>query len=78
MAAMFRKDKVVKAEQRESSGGWYADPYGAAARRWYDNVKGWSDRVEGEGQEPDKTGLARLDAAATAPAADAAGEPAVE
>ena len=61
-------------------GGWYADPFGAAARRWYDQVRGWTDRTQGDGQEPDKTGLARLDEAAvadpdTARPLDADGEP---
>ncbi len=66
MAFMSRKDKAVKQESDESSGGWYSDPYGQAARRWYDNVHGWSDRVEGAGQTPDKTGVQRLDDAASA------------
>jgi hypothetical protein len=52
-------------------GGWYADPFGVAARRWYDHVRGWTDRVQGAGEAPDKTGLARMDEAAVA-AADAA------
>jgi hypothetical protein len=64
--AMFQKDKVDD-ESAERPGGWYADPYGEAARRWYDEAEGWTDRVEGAGQEPDKTGLARTDAAATSP-----------
>jgi hypothetical protein len=67
MAFTFRRDKVQKTESAERSGGWYADPYGVGARRWYDNVSGWSQRVEGEGQAPDKTGLARLDEAAVTP-----------
>ncbi len=67
MALTFRRNKVHKTEAREQSGGWYADPYGAGARRWYDNVSGWSQRVEGAGQVPDKTGLARLDEAAVTP-----------
>ncbi|HWE32882.1 MAG TPA: hypothetical protein VG410_05305 [Solirubrobacteraceae bacterium] len=68
MAFGFRSSKVrdADAESREHSGGWYADPYGTAARRWYDNVTGWTDRVQGEGQAPDKTGLERLDEAAVA------------
>jgi hypothetical protein len=70
MAFMFRKDKVVKEEHNESSGGWYSDPYGQAARRWYDNVRGWSDRVEGKGQTPDKTGVQRLDDAASEASTD--------
>jgi hypothetical protein len=64
MAAMFQKDKVDEQESSERSGEWYADPYGDGARRWYDETKGWTDRVEGEGEEPDKTGLARMDEAA--------------
>ena len=63
--AMFQKDKVEE-KSAEGSGDWYADPYGDGARRWYDEARGWTDRVEGEGQEPDKTGLARLDEAAGA------------
>jgi hypothetical protein len=52
-----RKAKVAEAEEeeRDRPGGWYSDPYGAAARRWYDNVRGWTDRVQGAGEEPDKT-----------------------
>jgi hypothetical protein len=61
---MFQKDKVEKKESAGGSEGWYADPYGAGARRWYDATRGWTDRVEGEGQAPDKTGLARMDEAA--------------
>lgn len=67
MAFSFRKGKVHEAESREHCGGWYPDPYGAAARRWFDNVSGWSERVEGAGQAPDKTGLSRLDEAAVVP-----------
>ncbi len=63
----LRSSKVREAESREHAGGWYADPYGTAARRWYDNVSGWSDRVQDAGHTPDKTGLARLDEAAVAP-----------
>ena len=66
MAFTFRKGKVHEAKLRERSGGWYPDPYGTAARRWYDNVSGWSDRVEGAGQAPDKTGISRTDEAAGA------------
>jgi len=69
MAFWSRKRSVDVAEtpeEREHSGGWYSDPYGAAARRWYDNKQGWTDRVEGEGLKPDKTGVARLDEAAAA------------
>jgi hypothetical protein len=67
MAFGFRKGKVEKAKPRGPSGGWYPDPYGIAARRWYDDVNGWSERVEGAGEVPDKTGLARMDEAAVAP-----------
>jgi len=49
MALGFRKGKVHEAESREHSGGWYPDPCGTAARRWFDNVSGWSERVEGAG-----------------------------
>ena len=78
MAFSFRRDKVHEPESPQHSGGWYADPYGAAARRWYDN--GWSERVQGAGQAPDKTGLARIDEAAVGPGAstrpvDADGRP---
>jgi hypothetical protein len=76
MAFLSRKDKVVKPEHEASSGGWYSDPYGQAARRWYDNVHGWSDRVEGKGQQPDKTGVQRLDDAASSAAIDASSGPA--
>ncbi len=71
MAFWSRKDKVAKQEDDESSGGWYSDPYGKAARRWYDHARGWSDRIEGKGQTPDKTGVQRLDDAAS----EAASEP---
>ncbi len=64
MALTFRKHNVHKTESPEHSGGWYSDPYGVGARRWYDNISGWSQRVEGAGQAPDKTGLARMDEAA--------------
>jgi hypothetical protein len=67
MALTFRRNKVHEPESRERCGGWYADPYGIGARRWYDNVSGWSERVEGAGQAPDKTGLARMDEAAVTP-----------
>ena len=67
MAFASRKGKVHEAKAPKHSGGWYADPYGTAARRWYDSISGWSDRVEGAGQAPDKTGLARVDEAALAP-----------
>jgi flavin reductase (DIM6/NTAB) family NADH-FMN oxidoreductase RutF len=60
MAFMFRKVARTAAKSKHS-GGWYADPYGAAARRWYDSVDGWTDRVEGAGLHPDKTGVARID-----------------
>jgi hypothetical protein len=62
MAFMFRKAERTPAKTK-GSGGWYSDPYGAAARRWYDTVEGWTDRVEGAGLDPDKTGVARLDEA---------------
>jgi len=61
-----RADRAPK--QAERCGGWYADPFGAAARRWYDNVSGWSDRVEEPGAAPDKTGVARMDEDAIATA----------
>jgi hypothetical protein len=67
MAFRFRGGKVREADLPEPSGGWYADPYGTAARRWYDSINGWSDRVQDPGQPPDKTGLARMDEAAVAP-----------
>ena len=66
---IWERHKVV--ERDESSGrrgGWYADPFGTAARRWYDQVSGWTDRVQGPGEAPDKTGLARMDDAAVAAA----------
>ncbi len=65
MTFTFRKIRVTSAEQPKPSGGWYADPYGAAARRWYDDTLGWTDRVQGAGLEPDKTGMARVDEAST-------------
>lgn len=61
MAFGFRRVALKKAEPREASGGWYADPFGSAARRWYDDKQGWTDRVQGPGLEPDKTGVARID-----------------
>lgn len=65
MPFMFQKHKVDEVEESPGrSADWYADPYGAAARRWYDPARGWTDRVEGAGQEPEKTGLARIDRAA--------------
>lgn len=67
MALSFRRGSVREAKSREHAGAWYADPYGTAARRWYDNVSGWSDRVQDAGQTPDKTGLVRIDEAAVAP-----------
>lgn len=69
MAFRFRSGKVQEAEVvPEPSGDWYADPYGTAARRWYDPINGWSsDRVQDPGHTPDKTGLARMDEAAVAP-----------
>jgi hypothetical protein len=67
MALPFRRNKVHKTESREHSGDWYPDPYGAGARRWYDNLSGWSERVEGVGQAPDRTGMPRTDEAAVTP-----------
>jgi hypothetical protein len=67
MALTFRRKKVQEPESAGQPGGWYADPYGAGARRWFDQVNGWSDRVEGAGQPPDQTGLARMDEAAVTP-----------
>ncbi len=67
MAFRFRSGKSRVAEPAAHSGGWYADPYGTAARRWYDNISGWTDRVQDAGQAPDKTGLVRMDEAAVAP-----------
>jgi hypothetical protein len=67
MALPFRRQKVQETEPGEHPGGWYPDPYGAGARRWYDTSTGWSDRVEGVGQAPDKTGMARTDEAAVTP-----------
>jgi hypothetical protein len=67
MALLFRRHKVQEEESAGNAGGWYADPYGAGARRWFDPVGGWSERVEGEGQPPDRTGLARMDEAAVTP-----------
>jgi hypothetical protein len=72
MGFLSRKKKVgERHESPEDRGGWYADPFGTAARRWYDQVNGWTDRVQGSGEAPDKTGLARMDEAAVA-GADAA------
>jgi len=69
MAFTSRAGRVhEEAKSPERPGHWYPDPYGTAARRWYEETSGWSDRVEGEGQAPDKTGLARMDEAAAAPA----------
>jgi hypothetical protein len=82
MGFLSRKNNTAKHDESGTArGGWYADPYGKAARRWYDQVTGWSKRVQGEGQAPDKTGLERMDEAAiTAPEStrpvDAEGEPA--
>jgi hypothetical protein len=80
MGFMSKKDKVHE-KAAEGSGNWYADPYGDGARRWYDDHRGWTDRVEGVGEAPDKTGLARLDEAAadaddSPPHLDADGNPA--
>ncbi len=66
MAFIFRSNNVGKADPAEQPGGWYADPYGLAARRWFDNVNGWSDRVQEAGKAPDKTGVTRVDEAAVA------------
>jgi hypothetical protein len=65
----FSRTKAAQAteEDQERAGGWYSDPFGTAARRWYDNIRGWTDDVQGEGREPDKTGVARLDEAAAEP-----------
>ncbi len=67
MAVTSRERKIHEAQSPQRSGRWYPDPYGTAARRWYEEATGWSDRVEGAGQAPDKTGLARMDEAAVAP-----------
>jgi hypothetical protein len=68
MALTFRRKKAEDADSPGQPGGWYADPYGVGARRWYDpHNGGWSDRVEGAGEAPDKTGLARMDEAAITP-----------
>ena len=62
MAFRFRKDKGQEKQPLERPGDWVtADPYGHAARRWYDVARGWTDRVEGAGQAPDKTGLPGVD-----------------
>jgi hypothetical protein len=66
MAFIFRSNNTHKAEPTEHSGGWYADPYGLAARRWFDSVTGWSDRIQEAGTAPDKTGVTRVDEAAVA------------
>jgi hypothetical protein len=65
MTFRFRKTVVGTADPRKPAGGWYADPYGTAARRWYDDHGGWTDQVQGAGREPDKTGVARVDEAST-------------
>jgi hypothetical protein len=78
MAAWWGKDKVPEPDQRERSGGWYADPYGVGARRWYDNKDGWTDRVEGVGEKPDKTGVSRLDEAVSRAPSNGSGERARE
>jgi len=64
MAFLFKKDKVNEEKSPGSASDWYPDSYGEGARRWFDKTEGWTDRVEGAGQEPDKTGLARMDEAA--------------
>jgi hypothetical protein len=61
MTFRFRKAEDTTAEPHKPSGGWYADPYGFAARRWYEATEGWTDQVQGAGLEPDKTGVARVD-----------------
>jgi hypothetical protein len=81
MAFRFWKGKREEKQPLERPGDWYADPYGHAARRWFDVAQGWTDRVEGAGQEPDKTGLPGIDEAAAASddstdAVDADGKPA--
>ncbi len=65
MAFTFRKAAQTADQQseHEHSGGWYSDPYGVAARRWYDSTDGWTDRVEGAGLDPEKTGITRVDEA---------------
>ena len=66
MVITFRRGKAEGAKPSERSGGWYPDPYGAGARRWFDNVLGWSDRVQEAGRAPDRTGVIRTDQAALA------------
>ena len=61
---LFGTNHVDDVKPTEHSGGWYADPFGAAARRWFDNVSGWSNRVQEPGRAPDRTGVARVDEAA--------------
>jgi hypothetical protein len=63
MAFRFRKTPEATADPQKPSGGWYADPFGSAARRWYDDREGWTDQIQGEGLEPDKTGVTRVDEA---------------
>jgi hypothetical protein len=63
MAFTFRKAAQPAVTETKRSGGWYADPYGVAARRWYDSTDGWTDRVEGAGLDPEKTGITRVDEA---------------
>ena len=63
---LFGTNHVDDVKPTEHSGGWYADPFGAAARRWFDNVSGWSNRVQEPGRAPDRTGVARVDEAAVA------------
>jgi len=81
MAFTFRKHKAEEKQPVEQAGDWYADPYGHAARRWFDVARGWTDRVQGAGEEPDKIGLPRMDKAAatrddSTDDADADGKPA--
>ena len=67
MAFRFRRTRAATADEAlKPSGGWYADPYGTAARRWYDSADGWTERVQGAGLEPNKTGVERVDAASSA------------
>ena len=65
MTFRFRRTGAGTADPRKPAGGWYADPYGKAARRWYDDHRGWTDRVQGAGLAPAKTGVARVDEAST-------------
>ena len=62
MAFMFQNPARTAANSKRS-GGLYANPYGAAARRSYDSVDGWTDRVAGARLDPVKTGVVRVDEA---------------